>query len=119
MQLSKCNSFQVLREMHFQGCKTFKCCKCIQTIHMQSPGRATARVLHVFFNKGILKNYAIFTGKHLCWSLFLMKLQACNFIKKRLQQRYFPVNFAKFLRTHFLENTSVGCFCQSMNRKSE
>ena len=62
---------------------------------------ATARVLHVFFNKGILKNYAIFTGKHLCWSLFFLMFQACNFIKKSLQQRYFPVNFAKFFRTHF------------------
>ena len=25
--------------------------------------------------------------------------QACNFIKKRLQHRFFPVKFAKFLRT--------------------
>ena len=33
-------------------------------------------------------------------------LQACNFIKKRIQYRYFPVNFAKFLRTPFLQNTS-------------
>ena len=28
-------------------------------------------------------------------------LQACNFIKKRLQQSCFPVNIAKFLRTLF------------------
>ena len=28
-------------------------------------------------------------------------LKACNFIKKRLQHRYFPVKFAKFLRTPF------------------
>ena len=26
--------------------------------------------------KGVLKNFAILTGKHLCWSLFLIKLQA-------------------------------------------
>ena len=26
--------------------------------------------------KGVLKNFAVFTGKHLCWSLFLKKLQA-------------------------------------------
>ena len=25
---------------------------------------------------GVLKNFAIFTGKHLCWSLFLIKFQA-------------------------------------------
>ena len=40
-----------------------------------------------------LKNLANFTGKHLCWSLFLIKL--------RLQHKCFPVKFAKFLRTAF------------------
>ena len=29
-------------------------------------------------------------------------LRACNFIKKRLEHRCFPVNFAKFLRRSFL-----------------
>ena len=32
-------------------------------------------------------------------------------VKKSLQHRCFPVNFAKFLRTPFLKNTSGGCFC--------
>ena len=31
-------------------------------------------------------------------------LQACSFIKKRLQQRCFPVKLAKFLRTTILKN---------------
>ena len=26
--------------------------------------------------KAVLKSFAIFTGKHLCWSLFLIKLHA-------------------------------------------
>ena len=30
----------------------------------------------VFCKKAALKNFTIFTGKHLCWSLFLIKLQA-------------------------------------------
>ena len=30
----------------------------------------------MFFKIGVLKNFVIFTGKHLCWSLFLKKLQA-------------------------------------------
>ena len=35
---------------------------------------------------------------------FLLKLQAeaCNFIKKKLSRRCFPVNFAMFIRAHFL-----------------
>ena len=56
----------------------------------------------MFFEIGVLKNVAIFTGKHLCWSLFLMKLQAFkayNFIKKRLQHTCFPVNIGKYLRS--------------------
>ena len=36
--------------------------------------------------------------------------QTCNFIKKRFWYRFFTVKFAKFLRTHFLRNTSSGCF---------
>ena len=36
-------------------------------------------------------------------SLFIKStgLKTCNIIKKRLQHSYFPVNFAKFLRTAF------------------
>ena len=30
------------------------------------------------------------------------KTSACHFIKKRLWRRYFPVNFAKFLRISFV-----------------
>ena len=49
--------------------------------------------------------------KHLCWSLFLVKLKAFNFIKKKLQHKYLPVNFAKFLRTTFLHNALGDCSC--------
>ena len=42
----------------------------------------------VFFKKSVLK--------HPCWSLFLIEL--------KLQQRRFPVNIAKLLRTHILMN---------------
>ena len=30
----------------------------------------------MFFKIGVPKNFAILTGKHLCWSLFLIRLQA-------------------------------------------
>ena len=29
-----------------------------------------------FYKKSVLKNFAIFTGKHMCWIFFLIKLQA-------------------------------------------
>ena len=44
--------------------------------------------------KSVLKNFVIFTEKHLCWS----------HIKKRLQQKCFLENIAKFLRASLLEN---------------
>ena len=59
--------------------------------------------------KGVPRNFAKFTGKHLCQSLFFNKvagLRPAILLKKRLWHRCFPVNFAKFLRTPFLQNTS-------------
>ena len=32
----------------------------------------------VFYEKGVFKNFPNFTGKHPCWSLFLIKLQALD-----------------------------------------
>ena len=37
-------------------------------------------------------------------------LKACNFIKKRLQHRCFPLKFAKFLKAPFLKNICDDCF---------
>ena len=62
----------------------------------------------------VLRNFVIFTAKHLCWSLFLTKLQAF---------RLFPVNFAKFLRTAFFYRkplvaaSSVGAVVNSLSNK--
>ena len=53
--------------------------------------------------KAVPKTFAIFTGKHLCWSLFF-GLQACSFIKKDNPTQTFSVNIAKFLRTPILKN---------------
>ena len=50
--------------------------------------------------KVVLKNFAIFTA------IFrnIYGLQACNFIKKRLQHRCLLDKLAKFLRTVILKN---------------
>ena len=54
----------------------------------------------VFCKKGVLKDFAKFTRKHLCWSFFWTKLQAeaFNCIKNRLHHRCFAANFVKFLK---------------------
>ena len=51
-----------------------------------------------FIKKRLLENLAKFTEKHL-WRVSLLK--------KRLRHRCFPVNFAKFSGTPFLQNTSA------------
>ena len=67
--------------------------------------------------KGALRNFTKFTGKHLCQSLFfnkvadlipstLLKKRPETLLKKKLWHRCFLVNFAKFLGTPFLQNTS-------------
>ena len=59
----------------------------------------------VFFKKGVLRNFAKFTGKHLCYRLFFNKvvgLKPATLLKKRVWHKCFPVNFAKFLRTPFI-----------------
>ena len=53
---------------------------------------------------GVFQNFIIFTGKYLCWSLILIKLQTCKFIEKRLQHWCFPLHVKKFLRTPILKN---------------
>ena len=60
--------------------------------------------LEVFCKKGVLKNFAEFTGIHMYQKLFLNKvafLRPAALLKKRPWHRCFSVNFMKFLRTFF------------------
>ena len=62
----------------------------------------------MFCKTGVGKNFAIFTAKILCWSLFLIKFQDWRpkfLSKRRLQRRCFSVNIKRFLRTAFLLKT--------------
>ena len=58
------------------------------------------------FKIDLLKNFANFKGKRLCWSFFLIKLQARRLagpanLLKTFWHRCFPVRFTNFLRTPF------------------
>ena len=52
---------------------------------------------HIFSKIGVLKNVTNFTQKHLCWSCFLIKLQALHKSKTHV----FLWNLKFFLRTPF------------------
>ena len=59
----------------------------------------------VFCKNGVVRNFAKFTGKHLCQSRFFNKvagLRPATLLKKWLWHRCFPVNFVKFIRTPFI-----------------
>ena len=72
------------------------------TSHSQRPEAATIGTLS---KKGFLE---ISQNSQECASLFLNKvagLRPATLLKKRVWHRHFPVDFAKFLRTPFLQNT--------------
>ena len=50
--------------------------------------------------KGVRRNFAKFTGKHLCQSLFF-KPQACNFIKKETLAQVFSCEFCETSKNTF------------------
>ena len=59
---------------------------------------------------GTLENFANFKGKHMCWSLFFNQVvgKPATLLKKRLQHRFFPANFANVLRAaYFVEHMRI------------
>ena len=62
----------------------------------------------MFCKKGVLRNFAEFTEKNLCQSLYFNKVagQACNFIKIETLAQVFSCKFCEILRTAFFQNTS-------------
>ena len=60
----------------------------------------------VFCKKGVLRNFTKFSGKHLCLSFFLIKLQAsglrpATLLKMRDSGTGVFFEFCEFLRTSF------------------
>ena len=43
---------------------------------LKTPVQPQKQLLELFCKKSVLRNFANFTGKHLCWSLFIIELQA-------------------------------------------
>ena len=60
-------------------------------------------------SRGVLRNFAKFTGKHLCQSLFFnsCKPETCNFTKKETLAHVFCCEFCKIPRNTFLHKTPL------------
>ena len=69
----------------------------------------------MYFKIGVLKDFVIFTGKHPCWRLFLIKF------KKRLQQRCFPKNIATFfyMNSFFYRTLLVAASVKTIGKMGE
>ena len=76
--------------------------KCAGVIHFTLLQQQKSKV---FCKKGVLKNSAIFKVKHLWQSL--LTPQACNFIKKEIGHRCFPVNLRNFYKNTFFYRTPL------------
>ena len=69
--------------------------------------------------KGALKNFVTLTGKHLRWSLLLIKLQTFRPATLLKWNKYFPVNITKFLRTLILKNICERLLLRVLNFSAE
>ena len=66
----------------------------------------------VFCEKGVLRNFIKFTGKHLCQSLFFNKVvdlrpATCNFIKKETLAQMFSFEFCEISKKTFFYRTPL------------
>ena len=65
----------------------------LRALLKRASGRSSDRRCSV--KKGVLRNFAKFTGKHLCQSLFFNKAETCNFIKKETLAKVFLYEFCE------------------------
>ena len=68
--------------------------------------RVTASHQRCSIKKGVLKNLAKFTGKHLRQSLFLNKKRPATLLKKETLAQVFSCEFCKIFENNFLQNAS-------------
>ena len=83
---------------------------CVEVYHsviLQSP--------QVFYREAVLQNFAIFTGKYLCWSLLLIKLQfsrPATLLKRNSNSVFLQHHFLK-KKTFFEEQLQMAAFEKS------
>ena len=72
----------------------------------------------VFYKKGVVKNFAKFTGKHLCQSLFFNKVAGLNpatLLKKETLEQVFSCEFCEISQNIFSYRTPLVTASESPN----
>ena len=70
----------------------------------------------VFCKKGVLRNFATFTGKHLCHGLYFNKVVGLYFIKKETLAQVFSCKICEFSNITFSNRTPPVAACGSFMR---
>ena len=85
----------------------------LQTSLIYKKGKKNNFMSGSVLQKSSPKNFVKFTGCRSTCAIIahwlyhnVVDIQVVNFIKKGLQDRFFPANFAKFFRTYFGQKTS-------------
>ena len=80
--------------------------KFLRTAFLQSTSRSSR--LEMFFEKAVLKCFQNFTGKHLCWSLFLISLQdeGLQLYFKKAPAQVFFFEVCEIFGTHFFTKSN-------------
>ena len=105
-QISKCSFSWILSVLYW---KTGIYCRDENTLWFFTLLTFRSGHRRCFVRKVVLRNFAKFTGKHLCQSFFFSKvagLRLTTLLKKRLCLKCFSANFKKFIRTPFSQNAS-------------
>ena len=95
--------------LKWQDCKIFT-----KLVPLQTPSRSSHQRSSV--KKGVLKNLRNFIGKHLYWSLFLIKLQTFRStasLRRDSNIGFFLWNFWNFSEHLFWRTSANNCFCPS------
>ena len=78
-------------------------------MHLQ---RSRNSGLQMFFKIAVLKNFAVFRGKHLCWSLFLINFRplGLQLYLKEAPRQVFSCEYCEIFKNSFFIETYGGCF---------
>ena len=97
---------------------------CLKLFSLQKIDKKTFFIkkqpLEGFSKKGVLKKFRKIHLKTPGLESYFNRvsgLRVVTLLKKRLQHRCFQINFMKFLRTPFLQNTSVICLTVSFHKE--
>ena len=98
-----------LEKCYSKCCKSFDVCLTILWT-LGIIGLKQKQPVEEFYRKGVFKNFAIFVGKQLCWSLFLLELQTSNLCNIVLSKKKTKTNKQTNKQNKTKQNTNQNIY---------